>query len=217
MKSRNEILNRLRKAKKKELHMPPVAADKILFADYPQDKSILTEIFSTQLSSLSGEIFRFNTFSDAANTLVELIKNVDRGLCLAQRTTEIEQLFESNKWLTEYFTFLEDIAIDSEEFAKYEIAITGADYLIARTGSIFLRSATAGGRRLSVLPPTHIIIARENQIVYSLDDVFKQLDRESGWSYATFITGPSRTSDIEKQLVLGAHGPKRLIVLLIKD
>jgi L-lactate dehydrogenase complex protein LldG len=90
--------------------------------------------------------------------------------------------------------------------------------LIARTGSILLHTVSAGGRRLSVLPPTHIVIAEEKQIVPSLDEAFNTLDHDQDiWSYATIITGPSRTSDIEKQLVLGAHGPKKLIVLIIKS
>ena len=217
MESKNEILNRLRQTGKKDIKYPSVPEDKILFADYPQDTTRLVEIFCNQLKNLSGEVQRVSTIDEAADTLIQLIKNVDPGLCQSQRNPLIENLIENNKHLKEHLSFLKNIKIGSKDFAKFKVGITGADYLIARTGSIFLRSNTAGGRRLSVLPPTHIVVAREKQIVYSLNDVLANIKKDNNWSYATFITGPSRTSDIEKQLVLGAHGPKRLVVLLIKD
>ncbi|MCA9734169.1 lactate utilization protein, partial [candidate division KSB1 bacterium] len=102
------------------------------------------------------------------------------------------------------------------EFAEYSIGLTSADFLVARTGSIVLRSSIAAGRRLSVLPPLHIVVATVEQIVPSLDAALQNSEFRNGeWSYGTIITGPSRTSDIEKILVLGAHGPKRLALILL--
>ncbi|HUB65850.1 MAG TPA: lactate utilization protein [Candidatus Methylacidiphilales bacterium] len=97
-------------------------------------------------------------------------------------------------------------------------AITGCDALVAQTGSILVSSGSAGGRALSVLPPHHIVIAQRGQIVPDLAAALS-LARERyapGWpSFLSFITGPSRTGDIERILVLGAHGPKRLTVLIV--
>jgi L-lactate dehydrogenase complex protein LldG len=92
--------------------------------------------------------------------------------------------------------------------------ITGADFLVARTGSVVLCSNTQGGRRLAVLPELHIVYTSEAQLVASLEDCIPELKIDPAWSAVSIISGPSRTSDIEKTLVLGAHGPKRLVVII---
>ena len=96
--------------------------------------------------------------------------------------------------------------------------ITECDALIAQTGSVLLTSRSGGGRALSVLPPHHIAIARRDQLVPDLPAAYAQLHATYGhrWpSLITFITGPSRTGDIERILVLGAHGPKKLTILVV--
>jgi L-lactate dehydrogenase complex protein LldG len=90
-----------------------------------------------------------------------------------------------------------------------DAGITGCDALIAQTGSILVSSATCGGRSLSVLPPVHVVVATPEQIVATLADAFDALRERHGNSFPSmlsFITGPSRTGDIERILVLGAHG-----------
>ena len=78
-----------------------------------------------------------------------------------------------------------------------------------------LVNSAVSGRRLSVLPPLHVVLATEDQLVASLEDGLAHLRKQEDWSYAAFVTGPSRTADIEKILVLGAHGPRRLVVILM--
>lgn len=94
--------------------------------------------------------------------------------------------------------------------------VTLAEALVARTGSVFI-TTRQGGRAASVLPPVHIVYARLPQLVNEIGDALEQVQasgRIRDISMLSLITGPSRTSDIEKMLVLGAHGPRRLIVLL---
>jgi L-lactate dehydrogenase complex protein LldG len=96
-----------------------------------------------------------------------------------------------------------------------DLGVTGCDCLVAQTGSIIVSTLSAGGRGLSVLPPTHLVIARREQIVPDLVTAMALLRKryERHWPSAlSVITGPSRTADIEKILVMGAHGPKRLAV-----
>ena len=96
-------------------------------------------------------------------------------------------------------------------------SITRAEALIASTGSV-LFSAACGGRAAALTPPVHIVIAGIEQLVLDLAAGFARA-RERGAlatnSYLTVITGSSRTSDIEKILVMGAHGPRRLVVVLV--
>jgi L-lactate dehydrogenase complex protein LldG len=99
---------------------------------------------------------------------------------------------------------------------KSQATVTLADALIAQTGSIFV-SASCGGRGASVVAPAHIVYAFAKQLVPDLVTALRnatadgRLDKNS---YACVISGSSRTADIEKILVQGAHGPMRLVVIL---
>ena len=91
--------------------------------------------------------------------------------------------------------------------------------LIARNGSVLISNGNEAGRRLSIFPHIHIVIAYTSQLVLDLKDGFKLLKEkypENLPSMVSNITGPSRTADIEKTLVLGAHGPKEFYVFLLE-
>ena len=105
----------------------------------------------------------------------------------------------------------------AEELEKCDAGITECDALVAQTGSVLITSRSAGGRALSVLPPHHVVLARADQLLADLPDAFaliKQRYSAAYPSFISFVTGPSRTGDIERILVLGAHGPKKLTILL---
>jgi L-lactate dehydrogenase complex protein LldG len=90
-----------------------------------------------------------------------------------------------------------------------EIGVTGCECLVAQTGTVIV----SGGRAISVLPPVHLVIATRDQIVPDLTTAMRLLWKKYAgrWpSSLSAITGPSRTADIEKTLVFGAHGPRRL-------
>src|SRR5487761_1984852 len=94
--------------------------------------------------------------------------------------------------------------------------ISECDALVAQTGSVLVTSRSAGGRALSVLPPHHVVVARREQLVADLPAAFALLQQKYAPDFPSmisFITGPSRTGDIERILVLGAHGPKKLTIL----
>jgi L-lactate dehydrogenase complex protein LldG len=104
------------------------------------------------------------------------------------------------------------------DLEKVSAGITGCDALIAQTGSVLLTAKSGGGRALSVLPVHHVVIASSSQLVPDLPAAFELLERKYAPnfpSFMTFITGPSRTGDIERVLVLGAHGPRKLTVILL--
>ena len=101
------------------------------------------------------------------------------------------------------------------EMEQCDAGITACDALIAQTGSVLVTSKSAGGRALSVLPPHHVVIARRDQLLPDLPSAFALVKQKYASSYPSmisFITGPSRTGDIERILVLGAHGPKKLTI-----
>jgi L-lactate dehydrogenase complex protein LldG len=104
------------------------------------------------------------------------------------------------------------------EMEACDAGITECDALVAQTGSVLVTSRTTGGRALSVLPPHHVVLARRDQLLRDLPAAFQLVKKKYGANYPSmisFITGPSRTGDIERILVLGAHGPKKLTIFLL--
>ena len=100
----------------------------------------------------------------------------------------------------------------------HEVGLTTAFAGIAETGTLMMKSGPAHPTTLNFLPDTHIVVLRSSQIVGSYEDAWDQL-REGDTMPRTvnFITGPSRTGDIEQTIFLGAHGPRRMHIILIED
>ncbi len=108
-----------------------------------------------------------------------------------------------------------------QEMIDADIGITGADYAVAETGSVVVLPRAGLSRLVSLAPPVHLALVRPQDVVDTLDDVFllRRLDyyrngRDMG-SYLNFITGPSRTADIEQTLVVGVHGPKEVHMIIL--
>lgn len=111
-----------------------------------------------------------------------------------------------------------DEGFDKHALARCDVGVTECDALVAQTGTVVLSSRSAGGRALSVLPPHHLVLARREQLVADLPAAFALLRQKYHPDFPSMIslvTGPSRTGDIERILVLGAHGPRQLTILCI--
>lgn len=109
---------------------------------------------------------------------------------------------------------------DEEGLMNASLGLTRCEYLVARLGSVMVSSAHVSGRRMNVFPEIHLVYARASQLVPDLKDALKGMKERYGQnlpSMINLITGPSRTADIEKTLVMGAHGPKELYVFLVDD
>lgn len=108
-------------------------------------------------------------------------------------------------------------ALDSTDL----VGITGCFAAVAETGTLALRSGPDAPASMALLPETHIAVVHESQIVASMEEVFAQLRTEGSALAAmpralNFISGPSRTADIEQTLVLGAHGPYRVHLVVVR-
>lgn len=107
--------------------------------------------------------------------------------------------------------------------AQAELGISGVTYAIAETGTLALAAHAGQMRGVSLLPPVHIAVARSDQIVATLADCLAQLQaagddlQHNLTSCISFITGPSRTGDIELNLTVGVHGPGELHLVLLDD
>ncbi|GAA4006049.1 lactate utilization protein [Hymenobacter fastidiosus] len=109
---------------------------------------------------------------------------------------------------------------ETDWIAKADAGLTTCEALVARTGSVLVSAGSASGRRLSIYPDQHLVLARTSQIVPDIGDALRLMQQHYGDKLPSMIsltTGPSRTADIEKTLVLGAHGPRSIALFLLDD
>ena len=110
-----------------------------------------------------------------------------------------------------------------QDIIRADLGITGVDYAVAETGSVVVVPRAGLSRLVSLVPPVHVALVRPRDVVESLDDVFllRRLEYfQNGGdmgSYLNFITGPSRTADIEQTIVIGVHGPKEVHMVLLDE
>ena len=109
-----------------------------------------------------------------------------------------------------------------EQMRGADIGLTGTDYALAETGSLVILPRQGLSRLVSLVPPVHVALVRPEEVLESLHDLFllrrleyKQRGGEMG-SYLNFITGPSRTADIEMTIVQGVHGPRAVHMIIVE-
>ena len=173
----------------------------------PQAPDELEVVFAEQFNALGGRfIFCVNT-QELAFQFNSLVKKSDwqKIYCVEEK---LKQLVGSS---------LEDRFTD-KDLAGCDVSVTSCESLVARTGSFVMSTGQASGRTTSVYAPIHICIAFTSQLVYDIKDALilvKDKYKEQLPSLITFATGPSRTADIEKTLVVGVHGPKEVYCFLV--
>jgi len=175
---------------------------------HPSQQELEIE-FAEQFSKLQGRFVFCINQQELAFQLSSLIKKQDwnKVFCLEDK-------------LIEPFAGSISDRIVKTGLAACDVSITGCECLVARTGSIVLSAAQPGGRTTSVYAPVHICIAFTKQLVYDLKDGLQLVKDKYGNnlpSLISFATGPSRTADIEKTLVVGVHGPKEVYLFLVES
>jgi len=111
-----------------------------------------------------------------------------------------------------------DLVQPGQDMSDIQVGMSLCEALVARTGSVLLSGGQEYGRALPVYAPIHITIAFANQLVWDISDAFTSMKEKYGNSLPSMIsltTGPSRTADIEKTLVVGVHGPKEVYVFFV--
>ncbi|MEI8086893.1 MAG: lactate utilization protein [Paludibacter sp.] len=206
--SRQHILEQIAAASKRRLAFvdtSDVSTEEIYKAIEPD----VVTCFKNELEAISGQIVLCDNSEDLYVKLQSLL-NERSFTNLFCRDTSISNILESKKI---------PYCNNETEFENMQVGITECEFLIARTGSVIVSSASQSGRQMNVFPPIHIVIANESQLVDYPDDALVSIQKKyqnNLPSLISTITGPSRTADIEKTLVLGAHGPKEFIVFLSK-
>lgn len=204
--AKENILKKIRKALTQSTPLPFPQSEGNSSVFQPSQQELTIE-FAEQFTRLQGKFI----FSLNHQELVEQLK----------------ELFAHNKWEKIYCreTALQQTLRahgfdepDYDQLSTCDAAITTCESLVARTGSIVLSSAGDSGRTVSVYAPVHICVAYTHQLVYDVKDGLQQLKEHYPAqlpSLISFATGPSRTADIEKTLVVGVHGPREVYVFLV--
>ncbi len=205
--SKENILKKIRKALSHSTPLPFPNSEGGAPVFQPLQQDIEVE-FAEQFTKLQGKFIYCINRQELAFQLSSLIKKQDWNKVYCVEDKLIEPIASQ----------LDDRLVKTD-LANCDVSITGCEYLVARTGSVVMSSAQTSGRTTSVYAPVHICIAYTNQLVYDLKDALQAAKDKYGSnlpSLITFATGPSRTADIEKTLVVGVHGPKEVYLFLVE-
>lgn len=222
MSPRDTILRRIREALSVAAPHPHHAA--VTSPEHPTPQDWLPAVGT----SFDDQLALFRSNSEALKATFDVVHSLEEA------TEKIRSLAASGNWqsvgihrtpLTEHLlpilrgVVFTDDGYETPALEACDAGITTCECLVAQTGSVLVTTHN-GGRALSVLPPHHIVIALASQLLPDLTAALSFVQKKytgSLPSALSFITGPSRTGDIERILVLGAHGPKKLTIFLIDD
>jgi len=223
--SRDTILNKLRSSRRPFVDAPPRPQNylNVTLQDDTSPEALLTR-FTEELTKLTGEVYVVDGDDQARSKVLEVLEQFEvksmlawdfanipvEGLESAIRATGIEIIHPE----THDEMRMETLTVS----AAAQIGLTGADAAAATTGSLVFTTAPGKGRIPTVLPPVHLAVITLDQILPRLESWFA-VQRAKGLPLTDsanfcFITGPSKTGDIEMMTVLGVHGPGKIRVII---
>lgn len=204
--AKEAILKNIRQALTQPSEQPFSSVEKAEFS-FDQPGMDLAVLFAEKFTSLLGKF----SFCDSEEDMVRQLE----ALAAEKGWTDIYCSDENMRQAITSFGFG---AFTDKSLSASDAAITKCEVLVARTGSFVLSSVESSGRTTSVYAPIHICIAKTSQVVYDVKDAIQFLQKKYGDnlpSMISFATGPSRTADIEKTLVVGVHGPKEVYCFML--
>jgi L-lactate dehydrogenase complex protein LldG len=182
---------------------------------------------AAEAAAVGGEIHLVANDEQARDTLVSLLSEIKPASAFCWQHPLLDRLhvtetLSSHQIVRHDFDSLAGLDNHARRAAvlSADVGITSVDYAVAETASLVVCSKPGQERMVSLLPPVHVALIDEAQIVPDLYDLFERLqdnDDQTLPSNLAFITGPSKTGDIELQLTTGVHGPGRWILVIIRS
>jgi L-lactate dehydrogenase complex protein LldG len=177
-----------------------------------QPESVDSEVasFLDEIKKLSGVGEKLSS-AEIQSALKNLVTEQNILKATVWNTTLLDQL-QIAEHLCALGVELVSPNADKHEMALCDLGITEADYILPETGTLVLRSSSEKPRAVSLLPRVHLAIVLPDKLRADMHQVFAEAKDSH---YLVFITGPSRTADIELTVTLGVHGPKNLYVWML--
>ena len=206
--AREKILQNIRKALSTPVPLPFPGQEPNAEV-YPKPSDDLSVLFAREFTRLLGRFAYCGDLADLGQQLSSLVRGQDW-----------KQVYCADEELRKTLQASGEFSFTTGSLADCDVSITTCEALVARTGSMVLSAVLPEGRTSSVYAPVHVCIARTSQLVWDLSEALALMQQRypKGLpSLVSFATGPSRTADIEKTLVVGVHGPKEVYCFLVED
>jgi L-lactate dehydrogenase complex protein LldG len=205
--AKENILKKIRQALSNPVHVPFPSSEgtRSIYLPTPEELEVK---FAEEFLTLQGKFLYCADVKELRESFKSLIE---------ARQWQTQKIYCKEEAIRSLLTPL-DVTY-TEDLPGSSASITGCEFLVARTGSILMSSAQTSGRTASIYAPVHVCVAYTDQMVYDIKDgLVKVKEKYPGRlpSLITLASGPSRTADIEKTLVVGIHGPKEVFVFLIE-
>jgi L-lactate dehydrogenase complex protein LldG len=222
MATQESVLTRIRTAladrKQSPLEIPPPPS---VWEIHECSPSEMTEHFQKNLETVQGEFVLCHDLSHAVRQINELLNAMNATqLAVLDRPLSRKTAEQLNTLQNRNFVFApsDSAEVVPEELSTLDAGLVSPEYLLADTGSCLFAAPTAFDRLTTYLMPVSIVIAEKSMLRENLPAVWAEMKPKLETAVNgefVLVTGPSRTADIEKILILGVHGPKRLIVFLL--
>ena len=208
----NPVIENIRSALGRTAQAPLSPRPAIYESRQPESPDSEIETFLNEIQKLSGVGQKLLPSEiDAALKTLVLDQNIRKAT--AWETPHLKRLGVT-EILNSLGVELVSLHASKHEMALCDLGITEADYLLPETGTLVLTSSADKPRAVSLLPRIHLAIVRPDMLRADMHQVFAEAKDQH---YLVFITGPSRTADIELTVTLGVHGPKNLYVWMLDE
>jgi len=207
----NPVVENVRRSLGRNAHTPLGLRPSIYPARQPGSVASEIACFLDEIRKLSGVGQRL-TPTGSADSLKSLVaeKNIHRATVW---NTQFLNQFGIANTLASLGVELVPPNADKRAMARCDLGVTEADFILPETGTIVLRSSAEKPRGVSLLPRIHLVIVTPSAVRADMHQVFAEAKNSH---YLVFITGPSRTADIELTTTLGVHGPRDLYVWVME-
>lgn len=194
MASKDDILQSIKTHKNANVpDLPELNIDAITYDDvYAQ--------YGEALKSVGGEAILLDSISDLEGKIRELYPEITKVVCNIDDCPLTTDNGNSVK--------------TPHELASVELAIIKGEFAVAENGAVWVKNPDNRHRALYFLAENIVIVVDKNSVVSTMHDAYERVSFEEA-GYGTFVSGPSKTADIEQSLVIGAHGPKSGFVFLV--
>jgi L-lactate dehydrogenase complex protein LldG len=207
--AKEKMLKKIRKAlDTHKVSIPFPEAEQQQGAIYTSQDDTPEMVFAEAFTALNGKFVFCQDETELVENLVALSDNMDW-----------RKVYTREPVLLDLFTRAGlDFITTGDNWVEPDAGVTFCEALLARTGTVLISSRQDSGRMVSVYSPVHIVVAYRNQVLADIADGIDFLKKKYNGNLPSLInitTGPSRTADIEKTLVVGVHGPREIYVFYV--